>query len=95
MPYTYRDVGAPEETSVTLHIAGESGGDWSLQRKKAEWVLYRGSDDHPTAEVTIEQEDAWRLFTKGIHPDQVRARAALRGPATLSTRIFQMVSIMA
>jgi uncharacterized protein (TIGR03083 family) len=95
LPYTYRDVAAPQGTRVTLQITGDSGGGWTIQREGVDWVLYTGTGASPVAEVTIDQENAWRLFTKGIDPDQVRARATLRGAQDLGNRIFQMVSIIA
>jgi uncharacterized protein (TIGR03083 family) len=95
MPYTYRDVSAPEGTTVTLHITGDSGSHWTIRREQGHWMLYTGSHPSPTAQVSFDQEDAWRLFTKGIDPDQVRARAALSGADELGARIFEMVSIIA
>lgn len=97
MPYTYRDMEAPEGTCVTLRVTGDSGGEWTIRQEpqKAGWVLYNGSDGLSTAQVRIDQEDAWRLFTKGISPTTVRARAFLTGSEELGCRIFQMVSIIA
>jgi uncharacterized protein (TIGR03083 family) len=95
MPYTYRDVAAPEGTCVTLNINGDSGGAWTIQKEGIGWKLYVGAKQPPDAIVTIDQEDAWRLFTKGIDPAQVRARTSLMGAETLGDVIFQMVSIIA
>lgn len=95
MPYTYRDITAPEGTCVTLQISGDSGGEWTIRRERESWHLYVGSTQPPDAIVTIDQEDAWRLFTKGIDPAQVQARSYLRGNESLGEKIFQMVSIIA
>ena len=59
------------------------------------WNLYVGAKQPPDAEVILDQEDAWRLFTKGIEPAAVRARSSLTGDEKLGGRIFQMVSIIA
>ena len=95
LPYTYRDVQAPENTIIRLQITGDSGGIWSLRKEGQQWALYTGSGGSPNVQVAIHQEDAWRLFTKGIDPNQVRARAEVTGSKTLGSRIFQMVSIIA
>ena len=95
MPYTYRDVAAPEGTCVTLCIAGDSGGQWTIRQEGAGWALYVGAENPCDAKVTIDQDDAWRLFTKGIDPNQIRARATLDGKVDLGASIFQMVSIIA
>jgi uncharacterized protein (TIGR03083 family) len=95
MPYTYRAVVALEGTCVTLKISGDSGGRWTIQREGKGWNLYVGTKQPSDAVVTIDQEDAWRLFTKGIDPAQVRARSSLAGDENLGAKIFQMVSIIA
>jgi uncharacterized protein (TIGR03083 family) len=95
MPYTYRDMTAPEGTCVSLCISGDAGGQWTIRQEGKAWVLYTGTEEQMYAKVTINQEDAWRLFTKGIDPNQVRARSSIAGSEDLGARIFQMVSIIA
>ncbi len=95
MPYTYRDVTAADGMCVTLCIVGDSGGEWTLRREGKSWSLYAGAEEPPDAKVTIDQDDAWRSFTKGIDPNQVRAKATLEGSEELGVKIFQMVSIIA
>jgi len=95
LPYTYRNVGAPDGTLVTLSVAGNSGGQWSIHREQNQWKLYIGSQDHPTAKVTIDQEDAWRLFTSGYDSEEVRARSSIEGNDELCDKVFEVVSIIA
>jgi uncharacterized protein (TIGR03083 family) len=95
MPYTYREVPASEGTCATLQISGDAGGEWTIRREGVSWILYVGIQQPPDAHVTIDQDDAWRLFTKGIDPAQVRARASLAGDENLGGKVFQMVSIIA
>jgi hypothetical protein len=95
MPYTFRGVSAPQGTRVTLEITGDSSGIWTIQREGESWHLFVGTESPVAAHVTIDQEDAWRLFTKGIDPSEVRARASHKGAEDLGSRIFQMVSIIA
>ena len=95
MPYTYREVAAPEGTCISLCISGDAGGQWTIRQEEKVWVLYAGAEEPLDAKVTIHQEDAWRLFTKGIDPTHVRTRSAIAGSEELGARIFQMVSIIA
>jgi len=94
-PFTYRDVVAPENTRVTLEITGDSGGTWTIQREGENWVLYVGMEHQVAARVAIAQEDAWRLFTRGIDPASVRRRSTITGNLQLGNRVFEMVSIIA
>ena len=92
LPHTFRDVAAPVGTQVVLRITGDAGGAWSLVREdsgdahrkeakgaKVSWGLYDGVGDAPAASVGLDQDVAWRLFTKGIDARLgARARRACR-----------------
>lgn len=94
LPRTFRDVKARLGKQVKLTITGEAGGTWCLLREESEWHLYRGGGDSPTAEVTMQQDDAWRLFTKGLRPEQARQRAQIGGDSALAAKVFDTVSIL-
>src|SRR5205085_743030 len=69
LPHTLRDADAPEGTCVRLSIEGDAGGDWYAVKTSNGWVLAREVAGTPDATVRIDQENAWRLFTKGITKD--------------------------
>ncbi len=95
LPRTFRNVEAPEGTAVRLTISGEAGGDWLLRRESAAWNLYlAGGSVKPSAHVAIPQDDAWKLFTKGLKPEAVRARAKLEGNQSLALKVLNTVSIL-
>lgn len=95
LPRAFRSTVAGENTSVTLTIAGESGGRWSVLREGGEWRLYAGAPDQPDTEVTIEEDIAWRLFTRGLSQSLAREQMAVNGDQALGLRILDMVSIIA
>lgn len=95
LPYIYRNTEAVEGTSIAAHIEGEAGGDWCLIRRGGRWQLYSGAVPNASARVEMDQDVAWRLFTKGITPELVRTRVQINGNKKLGERILQMVSIMA
>jgi uncharacterized protein (TIGR03083 family) len=95
MPHTYRDVAAPDGTHVLLTITGEAGGAWSLIMRDGSWSLYRDAGTPPAASVTVDQETAWRLFTKGIDAGAARAAAKITGDRALGEVALSMVSILA
>jgi len=95
LPHTYRDVDAADQTLVALTIAGESGGRWFLLREGGGWQLYLDAPEPPHAELILDQETAWRLFTKGIDKDAASAKARLSGDLALGLRMLEMVSIIA
>ena len=94
LPWTYRDVAAPEGTSVQLTISGEAGGAWCLRREGGMWRLYVGAAEKASATVTLDPEDAWRLFTKGRSKEEVRPRARFEGDAQLAEQALEVISII-
>jgi uncharacterized protein (TIGR03083 family) len=95
LPRTYRQVAAKDGTSICFHLVGEAGGEWSLLRRAGVWRLYFGGDSHAVAHVSIEQDQAWQLFTKGTGPEFARQRIRVEGDQALGMKILDMVSIMA
>ncbi len=97
LPRTYRPVAAPEGTLVTFHILGEAGGDWTLRRQVGAWALFSGAADAepPAARALLDQDLAWRLFTKSISPALARPHLHIEGDEALAAPILNMVSIMA
>ena len=95
LPRTFRQAEAAENTVLTLTIDGESGGQWSVRREGATWEFYEGTSDQPDAEVVVDEDIAWRLFTRGIRPDKASEVTMVKGDQTLGSIILDMVSIIA
>ncbi len=95
LPRAYREVAAPEGTAVQVSISGESGGEWFLVSENGAWNLYVDAAGPASARVIIEQDDAWRLFTKGLSREQARRKVALEGDERLGLRALETVSIIA
>ena len=94
LPHLYRDVDVPEGTLLVLEISGECGGRWFLRKGPSGWGFVKPSDDTPASRVTIAQELAWRVFTKGIDRDSARAQIAVEGSRDLGERVLQLTAIV-
>jgi hypothetical protein len=94
LPRALGDAGQPGET-VLLTITGEAGSQWLARRDATGWVLEPGRDDTQTAAVTLDQDSAWRLFTRGMTPEAARQVARLSGAPELAARVLETVSILA
>jgi len=95
MPRAYRQTPAVDGTSITATIAWQSGGQWSLLREKGVWRLYEGVAPGPDAEVGLDEDVAWWLFTRGLTADQVRRHITVSGDQALGMRVLDMISIIA
>lgn len=95
LPHTYRAVIAPEGAVIHFQITGEAGGDWSLLRQDRQWRLFSGLVPNAVAVARLDQNLAWRLFTKGISPALASTQMQTEGDTDLALAILSMVSIMA
>ena len=95
LPFTLRDIDAPTGAVAMLVIDGPAGGTWPVVRTDGDWVPDPAPVNAPAATVTLHQDDAWRLMTKGITPGQARARAEIAGNPAITEAMLHMVAILA
>ena len=95
LPFAYRDVEAPATTGVTVEIAGEAGGHWTLVREISCWRLFTGALDHAAAHIRLDQDLAWRMFFKQRSRDEVLAAMAVSGRADLARPFAGVLAVMA
>jgi uncharacterized protein (TIGR03083 family) len=95
LPKTYAAVDKPDGTRIQVQITGASGGIWTVVREGEKWALYEGSATQPTSTVTMDQDVAWRLFTKGIAPDIAEQSVQIDGDYQLGRIALSTVSIIA
>ena len=95
LPHTFRAASAPVRTAIQLTVVGDAGQSWCLLRDEARWALFRGTPVAPSAVVTLDEQTAWRLFTKGIAKDKARESAHIAGDEALAATLFEAVAIIA
>ncbi|HEV7786892.1 MAG TPA: hypothetical protein VGQ28_16215, partial [Thermoanaerobaculia bacterium] len=95
LPHAYREVKAAEGTRVIFEIRGEAGGDWTLVREGAAWILYVDSPEKAECRVIMDQDTAWRRMTKGLTAEQALARIEIAGDRSLGEPVAGMLSVMA
>ena len=94
LPNLYRDVDAPIGTAVLVDISGESGGQWFLSKGPGGWAFAARAAPETVSRVTIPQDLAWRLFTKGLDPESARAQVEIEGDRNLGEKILQLTAIV-
>jgi uncharacterized protein (TIGR03083 family) len=95
LPQTYRDTLAPEGTHVRLRVSGEGGGIWHLVREAGRWALFLNIETEPDASISLDDDTAWRTFTRSITPASARTRAVLTGDIALAAKALDTVAILA
>jgi uncharacterized protein (TIGR03083 family) len=99
LPHAYRNTDAPVGTAVLLEVSGECGGQWHLRRESTRWSFGNPSagelaPGEIASRVTIPQDLAWRVFTKGIDRDSARSEIEIQGNRQLGEVILQMTAIV-
>ena len=95
LPHLYRNTEARDGTVLLVEIAGKCGGQWVLSRQSDRWELVKESNAEPAARVTIPQEIAWRVFTKGIDRDSARSQIDIQGDPHLANLVLELTSVVA
>jgi len=78
LPFALKDVEADASSTAQLTITGASGGSRTAIKMTEVWQFDVSTDD-PTGSVTMDQDTAWRLFTKGISREIGRDASTLTG----------------
>jgi uncharacterized protein (TIGR03083 family) len=95
LPYLYRDVDAPARTALLLEISGDCGGKWLLSRGSTGWDFVTGSVVDLVSRVTVPQDLAWRIFTKGIDRNSARAQVKIDGDPYLGEKVLSLTAVVA
>lgn len=95
LPHAYRSVDAKDGATLSLTIVGDSGGSWSIRREGGSWQMYAGLVDHPDAAVHIDEDIAWRLFTRGIDWKAAEETVTFSGDRKLASNISKVILIIA
>jgi uncharacterized protein (TIGR03083 family) len=94
LPFTYRSVAAKPGTVIQVTVSGDCGGRWNLYREPNGWVLTEDARGQQASEITIPQEIAWRIFTKGIDRESALSQVKITGDSALALPVLGMVSII-
>jgi uncharacterized protein (TIGR03083 family) len=95
LPHRYRETAAPAGTELHLIVEGPAGGDWTLRRDPSEWRLYTGGSRAPAARARMDQDTAWRLFSRGLSPAEEQKRVVLEGDQALGAGVLGALAVMA
>jgi uncharacterized protein (TIGR03083 family) len=95
LPFTYHGVEAAPWTRVELEVTGDAGGVWTLERQRHGWVLFEGSDPGATARVSLAQDNAWKLFSKGLSAAAASRAIRIQGDQRLGRPVLGSLAVMA
>jgi uncharacterized protein (TIGR03083 family) len=95
LPHLYQEINAPAGAAVVLHVSGECGGEWFLRKGSGRWDLVKKLDRGIASRVTIPQELAWRVFTKGIDRNAALRLIGIEGDRHLGEKVLDLTAVVA
>jgi hypothetical protein len=95
LPFAYRELHAPSGTIVSISTAPPLDTAWTLRRSGEAWSLWSGIDGNVETSITVSADVLWRLWTKGIAPDEAHDRVQIAGDRSHADPLFHFVAIMA
>ncbi|MCA9860491.1 MAG: maleylpyruvate isomerase family mycothiol-dependent enzyme [Thermomicrobiales bacterium] len=95
LPNALRAVEAPLGANVHLTVRGDAGCTWIVRKEDAGWTFGSDRGATPFASIVLDQDDAWRLYTKGTTKDTVLPRIARTGNPAAIDAMIDMVTVLA
>ena len=98
LPHAFRNTAASTGTTVQVDIAGDGGGRWFVVRDGDAWLCATDSGGKHAAAVRFDPDMAWRIISKRMTADEVRAtfgRIEYTGDESLITPVLELTSVMA
>jgi uncharacterized protein (TIGR03083 family) len=95
LPRAYANVESRPRTLITVEFTGAVEQTWHLMREMGQWRLFAHTTAEPTVFISLPDDTAWRLFTKGLTPDEALTDATIEGDVILANPFFEAVAILA
>ncbi|RIW13428.1 hypothetical protein D0X99_16795 [Algoriphagus lacus] len=95
LPYHYRSIESPKGALVKIIITGQFYHTWWMKRIDSEWRLIPFSKLEPSAQLTISDKIAWRIFTKGIPFEMAVQEVEVKGDQKLAFHLLKLLAVMA
>lgn len=93
LPFTFKDVSAALQTTIKISIT-PSGGTYYLVKQTDGWQLATSPQCNFIAEVTIDSDTAWQLFSGSMCADVAKLQTKIVGNASLGEVVLSMRSFM-
>jgi uncharacterized protein (TIGR03083 family) len=94
LPRSFQAVEAQTGTVISIHTHGDVSRDWLLVREDDQWRLYEGGPKKTQAAISLPDDIAWRVFTKGIPLEHARQHAKITGHTQLAEKVLETISII-
>lgn len=95
LPHTYRNTQASKNTTISLIVTTEIGGQWNIIKKENNWEFTNDLENEPSSIVKIDPQDAWLLFSKGMTTTEALEKVEITGNKDLGRIALNVIAVMA
>jgi hypothetical protein len=93
-PMFNRETGLSVDETIGIRITGAFDDRWVLKRSGSKMKMYKSKDSSCDTEITMDDNTAWRLFTKSMTAGEAREKMEVRGNPVCADLLSQTVSFM-
>ena len=95
VPAVYdRHVPKASNRTITIYISGVVDDSWLLKGSKEGWNLFKSDGFDTDASIRMDDETAWKLFSKAISEEEALDRLVTDGDPKLTNPIAKTTSFM-
>lgn len=94
LPHHYRNINGEAKDLIKFTFIGKTEKSWYLYYENG-WELLTSINAKPKSEVRIRNENAWKVFTKGMTREEAIESSEIIGNKRLGEKIFDMIAVMA
>ena len=95
LPNALRDVAAPTGSTIHVTIRGKAGCTWNVRNAATGWEFGSNRGAQPFATIALDQDIAWRLYTKGIAMEDALPQIERTGDPVAIDALVSMVTVLA
>lgn len=95
LPHAYRNLHPESPKTIQVQVESEIGGNWFLSYEEKSWRLTETAVAAPEATLLLPPSIAWKLFTKGLSPQNAEKNCTLSGEKELLYPALNMIAVMA
>lgn len=94
LPHGYRNTEAAFGCGIEIHITGEGGGFWFLEKTETHWQLIKQLKKEPETKIEMTDDIAWRLFMDSISRDIAVKSIVILGNRALGEVVLGTRTVM-
>lgn len=83
-----------EPTDISIQISGEVNDSWHLTNRSGSWELFKSDGDSAETKISMDDDTAWRIFTKNISEEEAIDRIQISGDQKKGQLVAKSVSYM-